>query len=229
MIARPLFGSMLLVGYLAASAHAAPLTFNFTGASGNVPNIVQTQGGTTLTAVPIVSNPPLLTTITSTAITRNNTLGIGVTWSGTFLGFIPVSDTDPQIDNLGADEAIQFTFSGNGPWRLDSITFSATTNLLETLSGTANESFALSVNGNPVNVSALNPLGPNGFFTINLSSIPDSQRTGTQFVISPAGTSDDFRIVSLQVTEIPEPATLGLLGIALVAFGGYRRLVLRRQ
>lgn len=155
-------------------------------------------------------------------------MGIGVTWSGTFLGF-PIFDTNLQIDNVGPDEAIQFTFSGGGPWRLDSITFSATTNLLETIFGTANESFALSVNGNPVNVAALNPFGPTGSFMINLSSIPDSQRTGTQFVISPAGAVDDFRIVSLQVTEMPEPATLGVLGIALTGLGVYRRLVRRRQ
>lgn len=42
MVARPLGGSILLVGYLAVSAHAAPLTFSFTGSSGDVPSIVQT-------------------------------------------------------------------------------------------------------------------------------------------------------------------------------------------
>ncbi|MBA2225847.1 MAG: PEP-CTERM sorting domain-containing protein [Thermogemmata sp.] len=177
-------------------------------------------------------------TITNTYITQDSVLGLGVTWDGTFPLFIPfigiinipISDTDPQIDNLGANEAIQFTFSGNGPWRLDSVTFSATTNFLDILLGTANESFALSVNGNPINVSAFNPFGANGSFTINLiSSIPDTERTGTQFVISPAGTLDDFRIVSLQVTEVPEPATLGVLGIALTGLGVYRRLVRRRR
>ncbi|MCX8140290.1 MAG: PEP-CTERM sorting domain-containing protein [Gemmataceae bacterium] len=176
-------------------------------------------------------------TITNTYITQDSVLGLGVTWDGTFPLFIPfigiinipISDTDPQIDNFGPNEAIQFTFSGNGPWRSDSVTFSATTNFLDILLGTANESFALSVNGNPINVSAFNPFGANGFFTINLSSIPDTQRTGTQFVIFPAGTLDDFRIVSLQVTEVPEPATLGVLGIALTGLGVYRRLVRRRR
>jgi hypothetical protein len=218
MATRVLFGSMLLVGYFAAPVNASPLTFTFTGSSGNVSSIVQTQGGTTLTATPIVSPFPGIT-ITSTAITQDPTLGIGVTWSGTFLTF-PISDTDPQIDNFGPNEALQFAFSGNGPWRLDSITLSAV--------GIDNESFALSVNGNPVNVAAFNPFGANGTFTINLSTIPEGQRTGTLFVISPAGILDDFRVVSLQVTEIPEPATLGVLGLALVGLGGYYRWARRR-
>ena len=221
-IARNLLGLSLAVCIFPAIAQAAPLTFTFTGSSGNVSSITQTQSGTTLTVTPIVGSFPGIT-ITSTAITQNATLGIGVTWSGTF-GIFAISDTNPQLDNFGPSEALQFAFSGYGPWRLDSIT-------LQTQGfGFDSESFALSVNGNPVNVSAFNPFGSGtNTYTINLSSIPDIQRTGTVFVISPAGTFDDFRVVALEVTEMPEPATLGMLGGALLLAGGYRRWIRRRQ
>jgi len=226
MIARSLLALSLAVCIFHTTAQAAPLTFTFTGSSGNVPSIVQTQGGTTLTVTPIVGSFPGIT-ITSTAITQNATLGIGVTWSGTLtIGpiTIPISDTDPQLDNFGPSESLQFAFSGYGPWRLDSITLQTQGPIFD------NESFALSVNGNPVNVSAFNPFGSGtNTYTINLSSIPDIQRTGTVFVISPAGTFDDFRVVALEVTEMPEPATLGVLGGALLLAGGFRRWIRQRQ
>lgn len=231
MIARYWLLLFPLILLTVSPAAAAPMTFSFTGNAGNVPSIVQTQGGTTLTVTPIASSLTPLLTITSTALSQNATLGIGVTWSGTMILFgnpVAVTDPDPQVNNLflvipGYNEAVQFAFSGNGPWRIDSITLSATTNFIETLLGLANESFVLSVNGNPVPLGGLNPFGNNGIYTINLSSIPETQRIGTLFVVSPAGFTDDFRIVALQVTAMPEPATVGILGLSLLGLAGYRR------
>ncbi len=213
-----------LVAIVGSSASASTIAFDFTGAGSNVTSLVKTNGGTTITATPIAQSEGLFT-VNNAFLTQNAT-GLGVTWSGTFLGFIPVSDTDPtQVDNFGPNEAINFTL--NGVRTLESVTFH-TENLLGQPPFT--EDFALLVDGNPValgSLSVINSPGLTGTFTVSLDSLPFDVRTGTNFLIRPLGGGSDFQIAALDFRPIPEPATLAVFGLMAIGGAGYARRKLK--
>jgi hypothetical protein len=52
---------------------------------------------------------------------------------------------------------------------------------------------------------------------------------GTDFQFRAPGSNDDFLLQSITFTEIPEPATFGMAGIAMLGLGFAARKKMRRS
>lgn len=112
-------------------------------------------------------------------------------------------DDTANVDGDGPDEAVQFDLGLAG--FITSIQFDAFGN---------NDDFSLVIDG----VATL----------LEIGDLPGDQWVGrlaydANFAIGADGASDEFRIRSLTV-DVPEPASLGILGLSLVLLGLRRKV-----
>jgi hypothetical protein len=194
------------------------------GYCANGDTFTQTVGGVTLTATAWNSTSASTAFATAELFKSGSApiyVGLGVCNSaeGTHTtGFASCTNTEGYVDNSGSLDLILFTFSS--PMDPTQITLNTTIH-----NGTDTQwwySNLTSLAGQSLN-SLGAPGGTSSSTTINLSGVQS-----VQSVIFSArqGQSDDgVKVTSLSLTPsaVPEPATFGMAGIALVGLGLIRK------
>ncbi len=192
----------LLVGLLASptSAVAMPIFQDFRGSTSNGPALVFTDGTVTATDGGVGAN-----------VFQTSDDGLGV--------------VNRQIDDntpggVEGDEFLIFTF--NGPVSLDSVIFRE--------SAGANDSFDLFIDGVDQDVIAIlgsdriQTLGVGGGeeFTVDFTAFG----AGTVFAFTDGSGQvggDDYSVAAIEFQQTPEPGSLGLLGLVILALMLARR------
>jgi hypothetical protein len=234
-IMNKILGGVVLISTLLLApveSHATVITFDFTnlngGAEGILPNTV-TDGGVKASGF----NNNLSTTAALWLRNTTNDHGLGVCSEGEAACAQNVGGGDVnELDNMNSNEIIVLENTNGGSWTslfvssLDNNEGSASAGLENgTVSwsnladfsvvlgsfGFTNGDFGASVEGNILGLPAAVGFDPTAKFL--------------SFVAGPGGTNNDYLVWKGTVTtaSVPEPTTLGVLGVGLLALGVMRR------
>ena len=228
--------AVLVSAFVAGSAAAAQYEFRFDnplpgGGANPLPNF--SQGGITATPGCQVHNA-LNGTVCSVT---QNAEGLGVSWSRPGL----LDDTSGEIDGLFRDESLTLTFSQKVrivridfenvtnidtdlPWPLPDVHIHDESALLVdgVVKGFGQISLALGIAGATANCAGVDD-GDSGLeCEVNVSAL---NWWGNSFTFggTDLDTDDNFRIESIVIEAIPEPATLALFGVGMLGAGLARR------
>lgn len=199
------------------AALAQNVTWNFTNdGTGTVPSFVTASDS---------GSPSTNATITGYTYNPNGTkfeTAVVSRWSGAGLGMERSGDGEHQLDNVGSDEFLLFQFNK----QLSNLTFSfdptgsydrdvyywvgnvaAGTNLNNK---TTAELAALGFQAGVLSARGVS----SSTFDVTLSNVP-AGGINTVLLGGPIGEDDDrYKITGLAAKVVPEPAALGLLGVA---------------
>lgn len=186
---------------LAPAANATTITFGTGGTTGF------TGGGTNSVTVNNFGG----STGFNVTVTAGATTACGptctITTAATGYGVTSsTTDTSAGIDGTGLLDTLTIAFTNSV--RVTAITF-----------GSWDPSDDAGIYNGATLITTYNNNTP----TATLNSV------GTSFQIRAVGGNDDFRIQSITFTEIPEPATLGMAGIAMLGLGFAARKKIQRS
>ena len=233
-----------LLSFLVSIAASAAVTFDFTSTNGsfsgsnslgtcattnggycaNSDTFTQTVGGVTITATAWNSTSASAGFNTAELFKSGSAptyIGLGVCNSGEgthTTGLASCTNTEGYLDNSGSLDLILFMFSS--PMDPTQITLNTTIH-----EGTDTQwwySNLTSLTGQSLNTLGA-PSGTSSSTTINLSGV---QSVSSVIFSARVGQSDDgVKVTSLSVnpSPVPEPATFGMAGIALVGLGLIRK------
>ncbi len=240
------FVKLGLLSFLVSMAASAAVSFDFTSTNGsfsgsnaigtcattnggycaNGDTFTQTIGGVTLTATAWNSTSASAAFATAELFKSGSAptyIGLGVCNSseGTHTtGFTSCTNTEGYVDNSGSLDLILFTFSAP----MDPTQITLNTFIHE---GTDTQwwySNLTSLTGQSLNTLGA-PSGTSSSTTISLPGVQSVQSVIFSVSSAPGQTNDGVKVTSLSVTPsaVPEPATFGMAGIALVGLGLTRK------
>jgi hypothetical protein len=193
---------LLSASLLAPVASATTITFGTGGTLG-----FTTGGVASVTANNAAGLTGLTVTVTAGSTTTCGTPGCTLDSAATGYGVINgTADTSAGIDGNGQIDTLTIGF--NNTVRVTAITF-----------GNWDNSDDAGIYNGTTLLTSFSSNTP----TASLNSV------GTSFQIRAVGNNDDFRIQSITFTEIPEPATFGMAGIAMLGLGFAARKKMRRS
>jgi len=235
-----------------AQSYAGPvLHFGFNAVGADAASVSKSIGIYTVKVTPgtspnsLTQNLPILpgpntVSVTSAVTQQADGLGTRSIVNGSNFDISAQTDSNPTtyINNIfsGAyspaasqQESLKFDVSNkanNQVYVLNSIDFAGVGSIF----GVFNDDVEIMVDGKSVYLgdipggNALQNLLDMATGTIDLSFLPESDRTGTSFVVRATDGNDGFFVSAINVTATPEPGSIALFGMALGgAFVAWRR------